>query len=203
MDTMSAIQNAITNKEKITVSYLGGSHPGSMRTIAPISIKNGKIRARCYASGKVKVFIADKIKLDPNQEIVPAWSSSPKYTTLNDLHFQIRQDLEYLGWHVVHEKQEDSEIISLHRKFKDGHPLKSVEAEISWNKYEQHSILISDPFDFENPVYRHETRYSLRPYCVTGKNNTSKTFKHLDKAAAYFIDLSKQLDPASKRKSKK
>lgn len=194
MDDACAIQAAIANNENIVISYYGGSKPGAVRTIAPISLKNGKVRAKCFASGKIKVFILDKIKINPDQDIRPSWSSAPTYTSIKDLYEQIRQDLDDFGWHVAHKKQNDHEHVRLHRKFLDGVPLKSIEAEISYSKY---------AYNFDPLLDEPERIVVKRPYFVRGKNSESKSYKYLDKAAAYFIELSKRLDPTSKRKSKK
>ena len=55
--------DAIENKQSLTVVYLGGSQPGTLRNISPISINGDKLRARCHSSGAVKVFNLGKIQL--------------------------------------------------------------------------------------------------------------------------------------------
>lgn len=203
MDKALVIQKAIDNKETITISYMGGSHPGSVRELAPISIKNGKVRARCRSSNKVKVFIIEKIKLNPDPQVMHRWSPDVKYKSLSDLYEQISHDLQHHGWHVDYAIDDESGYIRLHRKFLDGAPLKGIEVEILFSKYAFRDIISHESYNFETFQYEQEQVLSDRPYSVYGKGNEYKHFKHLDKAAACFIELSKQLDPTSKRKSKK
>ncbi|MDA6709672.1 hypothetical protein OSL02_25410, partial [Escherichia coli] len=55
--------DAIENKKSLTVIYLGGSQPGTLRDISPISISEDKLRARCHSTNAVKFFNIGKIQL--------------------------------------------------------------------------------------------------------------------------------------------
>lgn len=57
------LQEAIDDGEELKVIYQGGSQPGSLREIAPISLKNGKVSARCFTSNAVKSFLLEKISI--------------------------------------------------------------------------------------------------------------------------------------------
>jgi hypothetical protein len=54
VDVETVLQEAIETGEIITIIYKGGSKTGAKRDISPISIKNGKVRARCHSSNAVK-----------------------------------------------------------------------------------------------------------------------------------------------------
>lgn len=45
--------DAIENKQSLTVVYLGGSQPGTLRNISPISINGDKLRARCHSTMEI------------------------------------------------------------------------------------------------------------------------------------------------------
>lgn len=63
MSKESVLQEAITTGEVLRIRYEGGSQPGAERDISPISLKEGKVRARCYSSNAVKLFVIDKITI--------------------------------------------------------------------------------------------------------------------------------------------
>jgi len=200
-DIFDLIQDAIAKKLSIKIRYGGGSHPGTVREISPIEIKGEKVRARCHSSHAVKMFFIHKIKVPDHPHIFHEWSDKPRYTSISDLLEQIKKDLEYLGWHVNYEKGEDTESISLNRKFKDGVPLKTVDAQISYSKYHYKSDI--DPYTFETLSSEPKKIINDRPFCVWGKDHSSKGYKYFDKAAAYFIEISKSLPTTSPRKRKK
>jgi hypothetical protein len=58
-----ALENAIDSSATLRVRYFGGSSPGGEREIQPISVKDGKVRARCLLSGETKTFIVEKMEL--------------------------------------------------------------------------------------------------------------------------------------------
>ena len=57
------IREAIADGEIITVIYHGGSEPGRSRQIAPISLKDNIVMARCIVTHHVKSFSLDKLEL--------------------------------------------------------------------------------------------------------------------------------------------
>ena len=201
MATYELIRNAIAKKQRIKILYAGGRHPGTVREIAPIEIRGEKVRARCYSSNAVKMFFIHKIKVPDQPHLFHEWSDKPKYKSMSDLLDQIKQDLEYLGWHVNYEKGEDTESIKLNRKFKDGVPLKTADAEISYSKYYHQSDI--NPFTFEVISPEPKKLISDRPFYVWGKGYPSKSYKYFDKAAAYFIEITKSLPTTSPKSSKR
>ena len=58
------IEAAMSNKEPIWIKYNGGTDPGSVRSIEPISWKNKPLRfeAICQQSGIIKTFRLDRIE---------------------------------------------------------------------------------------------------------------------------------------------
>lgn len=55
---------AIKSGEVLSLIYHGGSNPGGQREIAPVSVKAGKMRGRCYISNAVKTFDLKKIEIE-------------------------------------------------------------------------------------------------------------------------------------------
>ncbi|EOO8726807.1 hypothetical protein I5R18_RS00010 [Escherichia coli] len=62
--------DAIENKKSLTVIYLGGSQPGTLRDISPISISEDKLRARCHSTDAVKFFNIGKIQLPSDSSMI-------------------------------------------------------------------------------------------------------------------------------------
>lgn len=60
---LEALLKAVERDESLRVRYFGGSSPGSERELMPISIKDGKVRARCLSSGETKTFLIEKMEL--------------------------------------------------------------------------------------------------------------------------------------------
>lgn len=63
MDIETRVRQAIAAGEVLKITYEGGSQPGSVREIAPMTIESGKVRAHCYMSGAVKQFSLAKITI--------------------------------------------------------------------------------------------------------------------------------------------
>ena len=83
MTVEDRLHAAIEDGEVLRITYAGGSQPGAERDIAPISIKDGKVRARCYSSNAVKMFVIDKVSLvgassSTSENWTPGKAVSPK-----------------------------------------------------------------------------------------------------------------------------
>lgn len=61
MNQKSIIEIAIAAKLELDIIYAGGSHPGTVRRILPVSIRNGVLKAT--SSGEMKSFKLDLITL--------------------------------------------------------------------------------------------------------------------------------------------
>jgi predicted DNA-binding transcriptional regulator YafY len=63
MNIEASLKEAIETGEVLKVRYHGGSQPGALREIAPISVNGDKVRARCYSSDAVKTFVIGKVEI--------------------------------------------------------------------------------------------------------------------------------------------
>jgi hypothetical protein len=190
------LQKAIDNAEVIKIKYHGGSQPGTVRKISPISISNDKVIARCLSSNSVKAFIISKIELcesnnqDDGIEWDPAKKSEVKYGSFAifcDLH---RSELESLGWHV----NSDANFISIHRRFKNGNPLKGSDVSLYYEEF------TSDVFvDMDGEFREENVRKRQRPWMVSVRGMQSRTYGNLDKAADLFMEHAKLLSPNNRK----
>jgi predicted DNA-binding transcriptional regulator YafY len=62
---------AIETGEVINIKYHGGSQPGSIRQISPISVNGDDVRARCLATNRVKVFKISKMEIEQSLSALP------------------------------------------------------------------------------------------------------------------------------------
>lgn len=195
-ETTAALNLAINAGEVLCIRYHGGSQPGAARDISPISIDGPKVRARCYTSNAVKLFVIDKIEIcsGHHPDNVPAWDPTTKtkyqFASLTELHQVIADELHTLGWHVEH----NDDFISLHRRWKNGKPLKGSEVSITYSEFveEEHADLDEDG----NLIY-HETykRRNARPYSVRARKINTRSFGIMEKAAELFMEQAKELAP--------
>jgi len=98
MDTIQVIGSSIE----------GGCKPGAVREIAPISVKNGKVKARCYSSNVVKTFVAKEIEILNSLQNRPSekWEASivpySDYEPIGSFIKDNKSELEELGWFGSH-----------------------------------------------------------------------------------------------------
>ena len=100
METEDRIREAAEAGEVLRVIYAGGSQPGARREIAPISIQNGKVRARCFSSNAVKTFVIDKIEVVEGNQATTAveWNAGamPSVNYSADAHLKHPRDTSHL-----------------------------------------------------------------------------------------------------------
>lgn len=195
MSTEDRLRQAIESGEVLKVIYHGGSQPGSLRKITPISIKNGKVSARCYTSNAVKSFALEKIVVvegeaqPPAAEYQPGLVKPEQYASVSELLEKQKDILVQLGWHIEYDKN----YLSLHRKSKTGKPLKGSDVSLNYEEYTYDLVA-----GLDGEVHEENERKRQRPWTVRGKNQDTKTYSHLDKAAEVFIKWAKLLAPAAK-----
>ena len=195
MSTEDRLRQAIESGEVLKVIYHGGSQPGSLREIAPISIKNGKVSARCYTSNAVKSFALEKIVVVEGEsrpsaaEWQPGLFKPEQYASISELLENQKDNLVLLGWHI----ENDKDHLSLHRKFKTGKPLKGSDVSLYFEEYTYDLVAGTD-----GELHEENMRKRQRPWSVRGKNQDTKTYSHLDKAAEVFMEWAKLLAPAEK-----
>ncbi len=195
MTTEKRLQEAIKAGEVLKVIYQGGSQPGTLREIAPISIKDGKVSARCFSSNAIKSFVLEKIvivdgKRQPEAaEWQPAVKPTPHYESISALIEEEREFLTGLGWYI----ENDLACLSLHRRFKNGKPLKGSDVSLDYEEYTYDLVVGPD-----GELHEENRRKRQRPWTVRGKKKDTKTFGSLDRAAEVFLEWAKLLAPSSK-----
>jgi len=191
MDVREKLVQATETAEVLEIIYHGGIQPGKSRKIAPISVKDGKVRARCYSSNAVKVFNLDKIELAATQSI-EEWEAGRvepiQYSSLGEIYDQNVEQLKQLGWHVI---IGDSEL-TLHRMRKNGNPLKGSDVQLYYEEYSSDLVV-----GLDGELREENVRKRSRPFGVRAKNFETKTFSTLDKAAPIFMAQAKKLSPES------
>ena len=179
----------------LTIVYHGGSQPGTIRDIAPVSVSDGRVRALCLASDQVKTFLLEKIdilgeganidaaKWDPAKELVR------KYRSLSNVAETENDFFSRLGWHI----ELSNDCISLHRRFKSGKPLKTSDVSIRYEEFTFDSVV--DEFGEFHEINK---RKRLRPWTVCGKSKHTTSYKSLDDATARMIEWAEYLKPKTK-----
>ncbi|MBX3691633.1 hypothetical protein [Dokdonella sp.] len=192
METIERLLAAIETGEVLKVSYLGGSAPGATREIAPIQVMGDKVSARCYTSNAVKTFVISKITILDGDipSSSPTWQpkqhQQPLYSTLDGV-FQSNLDTwAQLGWHVNREEN----AISLHRKRKNGTPLKGSDVSLNYEEYASDIVM-----GLDGELREENIRKRVRPWVVRGKNKGTATLGSLDGAFEVFQKYAQELSP--------
>jgi hypothetical protein len=194
MSIYDRLKEAITTGEVLLIKYHGGSQPGTTREIHPISLSGDTVRARCITSNETKTFKLDKIEIcnGENQNNVtwkPPEEREFKYVNIVSLYELNRVELESLSWHINH----DEESISLHRRYKNGNPLKIPEVHLCYDKYNHQYIIGADGKEYE------EIKERVSPWMV-GSKSFCRHYKELDMAADVFMEQARLLAPIKKDK---
>ncbi len=186
---IDALMEAIENGKPLRVRYFGGSSPGSERELQPLSLKDGKVRARCLSSGDTKTFIVEKMELAlegiPSALAVTISPSVAVFSSVDEFMAHQAITLQKLGWVV----QSDGESISLHRTFKNGKLIQTPDVALQFIPVASDSI-----FDGEN-FYEANVRDRSRPWVVRAKNQRTKTFGDFTKAQLLFLEFARSLAP--------
>lgn len=86
MDNLIRIlKAAIQTKAEIDIVYQGGSHPGAVRTVLPLSLKEGLLKARDSGSGLSKSYKLELISLPEEKGTAEELLSFRSYHSLYDL----------------------------------------------------------------------------------------------------------------------
>lgn len=191
MDIEKILANTIDVKASIRVQYHGGSNAGASREIVPLSMQDGKVKARCLTTNAVKSFLLNKITiLDGSSEAPPAYqapaSENIEITNLDTAHLQHQDNWREMGWHINHTDNE----ISLHRLRKNLVPLVSADVSITFTEFT--SDLVMGP---EGELKEENKRKRARPWTVSAKGKEKKSFGNLQKAFELFLASSAELRP--------
>lgn len=194
--TYRRLQAAADAGEILEIIYNGGSRPGSKRKLGILRVDRDKIRARCYTSKAVKLFFVNKIEIVEDNIKTKAvdWNENkPKethYTTLEQFRDDKTKSLSSMGWHVKF----DDTLISLHRRFKNGSPLKGCDVRLIYEEY------VYDEYWDGGGEMCTEKKKSLRPWIIRGTKKTGRSFGHLNKATALFMEWADELAPCKQKK---
>lgn len=194
MDILPIIEKAISSKEKLMIVYLGGSRPGVVREIAPLSLDNGKVRARCYLSNTVKTFMIKKIQIMDSDGVLTEANYQqdevfPFFNSYSEVYDLLVNRLVDLGWYI--ELSNDS--ISLHRKFKNGKLRKSSEISIYYDEYVYDEYVVWGSGSNEIPEAK--KRKKMNPYMFSARNEQTCGFKSLEKSVRKFVKYAELLAP--------
>lgn len=178
-----ALREAIETGEAISIKYFGGSQPGSIRQISPISVSGDDVRARCLATNRVKTFKLSKIELqedNSSKSYIPG-AVKPEITSLKEGLEKFRSELESVGWVLNAEESE----AGLYRMFKNGKLRKTPDV------YLQYQEMTYDYTEFDDDGNEIEImKPSTRPWYVrSNPEDSSSTFKSLGGAIDKFIEF--------------
>lgn len=183
---LEALLKAVEKDESLRVRYFGGSSPGSERELMPLSIKDGKVRARCLSSGETKTFLIEK--MEPVINGVPSTLAAsfpapePVYVSVEEFLNHQTAALQEMGWVVKH----DGDFVTLHRTFKNGKLINTPDVGLQYQEMTFDLVFDGDQ------VTQANHRKRLRPWSVGGKKQTSRAF---GKAQRAFMELARSLAP--------
>lgn len=194
MDVEQKLNDPIEDGEVLRVKYAGGSQPGAEREIAPISVKDGRVRARCYTSKAVKLFAIDKITVLGNtvstgQVWDGAKAAQGKYVSLAEVEAAFRPLWESQGWTV----ESGPDRLSLHTIGKHGKLLKAPSIALTREETTTDWVFNLDTGDFEG-----QEKPRDKPWTIAGKNFGSRAFKHLDGAVEVMKSWADESAPVGK-----
>jgi len=171
---------AIQTGEVLNIKYNGGSQPGLIRQLLPLSINVEDVRAKCFATNRVKTFKLSKMELGVHSN--PSYTVGqilPEPKNLQEALGPFILNIEKIGWTLVTSEKE----AGVYRKFKSGKLRKTPDVFIQYNEY---SYDYSD-FD-ENGNEIDVMKPSSRPWYVSHKTKTASSFKKLSSAILKFYD---------------
>lgn len=186
---LKALLKAVENDESLRVRYFGGSSPGSERELMPLSIRDGKVRARCLSSGETKTFLIEK--MEPVIDGVPSTLAAsfprpePVYASVEKFLSHQTAALQEMGWVVKHE----GDFVTLHRTFKNGKLINTPDVGLQYQE-----MTFDLVFDGDQVIEANHRKRS-RPWSVGGKKQTSRAFGDFAKAQRAFMELARSLSP--------
>lgn len=190
MDIKARLLLASKTGEVLIVKYDGGSRPGSSRKISPIALDEHKVRARCLSSNATKLFSISKLSLLdtalPEEDYVMN-STAESSDSIEEL-LEVHQDfLSTIGWHI----EFDGSCISLHKRFKNGNPMKGHEVSLSFEEF-TYDLVATPEGDFEK--FNH--RKNIKPWSVRSNQYDTKSYGTSSKAVATFLEWARKLAPS-------
>lgn len=106
MNVEKILLEAITTGEIITITYNGGSQPGTKRQISPINISNSMVRATCLNSNETKLFSLSKIQIVSNTDSFKSYNpnlqkpAADEPCNLSEILSKHIDEFKALGFHL-------------------------------------------------------------------------------------------------------
>lgn len=185
------LRQAAASGEVLRIVYHGGSQPGTVRAISPVTVAATEVQARDLATGIVKTFKLKKVELAGAESAAPEYdpgmqSGLDHGASLREVFVDKLADLHALGWHV----ELADEAVSVHRYFKNGKPRKGADVSLSYSEF------VTDYFVELDGDLHEETRKAVRPYRVDSRRFSSgRTFGKLGRAVSLFLVEAHALAP--------
>jgi hypothetical protein len=198
MDVSENIKGAIECDEVLTVKYHGGSKPGSVRQIHPLQILDArKVRAKCFSTNSVKVFMIDKIEIvdDSLRDSDISWSKvvEKNYESIEEVYEEHASALLAMGWHVVLDTDSTEQIrINIYDYFKNGKLRKTPSGSLSFTEFETE-------YCFETGEIIITTNKRAMPFSCHSPDGNNGTFSKLVKCVDRFL-AGAQNEAPNKRK---
>jgi hypothetical protein len=168
MDVREEINTVIEKRSTMTIIYDGGSVPGAARAIAPISIHDDILVARCIETNTRKTFKLSKTRLAGPDPIEPYPQRVAESNVLQSRTFSewvsivltdISFELSSGKWHI----DQGDDHFSIHDFTRYGKPRKAAIVSISF-----HPIWNVTEYDMDIDRTVTITKPSLRPWAVSG-----------------------------------
>jgi hypothetical protein len=160
MELVAALQRAIDAGSSVRVRYFAGSTPGAERVLSPATLTATHLTATPAGQFQVKRFLLEEIELvidgQPSKRLPVG--TSVVFPDMSALGQHVTNLLSSLGWHVVATPLE----ISVHRRRKNGSPLKASELTMSFTELDTRAECDSEGNLIETTFTR------SRPYSVNG-----------------------------------
>jgi hypothetical protein len=147
-----------------------------------------EVEALCVASGVLKRFRLDRLKMPDTAAMLSAYvaeTMTPDDRPLEDVLREALPELEALGWHVAIENNGIS--LQVLRFFKNGKPRKPLD--VVGLSYAE---LTHDYIDFDG---QEVMRKSARPYSVWSQRSPTRTFAERRSALVHFLKEARALTP--------
>ncbi len=185
------LERAAETGEAVRIVYHGGSQPGAVREIRPLTVSQSETIA-LDSTGTRKTFRLERIKLAGAGASYPAYdpalSTDPEDgRPLAAVFMHSVAELEDLGWHV----EVANHSVTLSRYFKNGRPRRAPDVSIWFAEFTAESFIELDGTESD---YK---RHSALPYHVSSPNlSRTLSFQRLSRAVAAFWEEARALAPA-------
>lgn len=204
------LEGAIGTGEIVRIAYAGGSQPGSERDIYPLEVKGSKVRAKCIASGVVKMFDIAKISIvrlvapgpTPPVTYDPSTPAVQQFQSFEHVAAELAPSLSRMGWQMDQEADGENRVLSLHSFFKNGKLRKTPDVTLHFTPREpikDYTLVVSidpKPLGVTTQAREETQQTATRPWSVRSKAMASgKAYGKIDRAVQVFLEQAEKLAP--------